>query len=101
MSIRIITAFELIKKLACKENEKETEDQADKLMLTTVSNIMRTHMEVARNEGKGGWWDDSDCTEEYLTKLLKKCIDNKDWIDAANYAGMLFMRKHMETTNPE
>ena len=102
MSERIKSAFDVMHKLICKDNCQEAEIMADELMLTTVQRLMRVHMVNAReNDGRYGWWLQKRCTKRDLQELLIKCINNEDWIDAANYAGMLFMKHHMDSTDEE
>jgi len=59
------------------------------------SGLMRKRLNEKSDEGRGGWYNESECDAEYLRNLLIEKMEDKNdeiWIDIANYCMMLHMR---------
>lgn len=53
---------------------------------------MRIKLAVKRNEGRGGWQDKEQCSNEYLSRLLREHVEKGDPVDVANFCMMLHQR---------
>lgn len=53
---------------------------------------MKAKLAKKRAEGRFGWEDRESCREEYLSRMLRQCVDKGDPVDVANFAMMLHER---------
>jgi hypothetical protein len=53
---------------------------------------MRTKLAQKRRQGRGGWWDSSECTVHELARQMIAVIEKGDPVDVANYCMMLYTR---------
>lgn len=72
------------------------EDAADHALTTFTQKLMRDRLAQARDKGKQGWWNPSECTRETLENLLHASLAKKSLIDVINYAAMLHARNLVE-----
>lgn len=54
---------------------------------------MKEKLEVAREKGRGGWWDADRCSLEYLRSLLVEHVEKGDMVDVMNLAAMIYARE--------
>lgn len=81
-------------------NEDRTRDEE---ALKRFSENMGEKLAEARWKGRGGWFDPSRCSEDYLLKLFVGHLlkGNKgNWVDLANIAMMLHERGVEEALLP-
>jgi hypothetical protein len=53
---------------------------------------MKAKLAKKRAEGRGGWEDKNDCSNAFLTRLLREHIDKGDPVDVGNLAMMIHQR---------
>lgn len=53
---------------------------------------MKAKLAKKRDEGRGGWEDKSQCSNEFLTMLLRDHVQKGDPVDVANLAMMIHQR---------
>jgi hypothetical protein len=58
---------------------------------------MKKKLAKSRAKGRGGWDDPTECSIEYLSRLLVGHVDKGDPIDVGNFAMMLFCRNENHT----
>lgn len=56
------------------------------------ASAMHAKMAQARAKGKEGWDDPERCTEDVLEAWAVLSVENREWVDVANYAMMLWAR---------
>lgn len=54
---------------------------------------MHARMTECRLKGKEGWDDPERCPVETLEQWLRFSLDNRDWVDVANYTMMVWARE--------
>ncbi|WP_057092974.1 hypothetical protein KV708_19325 [Comamonas thiooxydans] len=63
----------------------------DDVAVDKLSAAMKAKLAKQRAKGYGGW-DDSECTREWLSKLLREHVDKGDPVDVANFCAFLAAR---------
>ena len=63
----------------------------DDLAVDRVGAAMKLKLAQKRTEGRGGW-DTDECSQEFLSKLLREHVEKGDPIDVLNFAMMLHQR---------
>lgn len=58
----------------------------------TFAQAMHAKMAAARAKGKEGWDDPERCGTGHLQALFEEAAAELDYVDAANYAMMLYLR---------
>ena len=53
---------------------------------------MKAKLAKARAKGRGGWDDKAQCSQQYLSDLLRGHVDKGDPVDVANFCMMLSLR---------
>ncbi|HAU75598.1 MAG TPA: hypothetical protein DCW88_08700 [Agrobacterium sp.] len=53
---------------------------------------MKAKLAKKRGEGRGGWEDKDDCSQLFLTSLLREHVEKGDPVDVGNLAMMLHQR---------
>jgi hypothetical protein len=53
---------------------------------------MKAKLAKAREKGRGGWDDKAQCSQQYLSDLLRGHVDKGDPVDVANFCMMLSLR---------
>lgn len=69
-----------------------SEAEIDEMALDAFAAAMRDKLARKRDEGRGGWHDKTDCTNEYLSDLLRRHVEKGDPVDVANIAMMIYQR---------
>lgn len=66
----------------------------DNGMVNTLACEMKTKLARARQKGRGGWESPAECSVIDLHRMLLEhaCKPNMDFVDVANFAGMLQAR---------
>ena len=66
---------------------------ADNKLVLHASNAMCEKLRLARVRGRGGWWDNTDCSIEHLRSLLREHVEKGDMRDVMNLAAMVYVRE--------
>jgi len=61
---------------------------------------MKSKLSVKREDGRGGWDDKTQCSQQFLSDLLIGHVDKGDPVDVANFAMMLHQRGEAIATAP-
>ena len=69
------------------------DELADFQLVGYAANAMREKLALARSRGRGGWWDETECTIEHLRSLLRGHIEKGDMRDVLNLAAMIYVRE--------
>ena len=69
------------------------DELADDRLVQHAANAMREKLALARSRGRGGWWDNTDCTIEHLRSLLRDHVEKGDMRDVMNLAAMVYVRE--------
>lgn len=64
----------------------------DDVAVDLFATTMKSKLALARAKGRGGWDDKSQCSAEYLSRLLRGHVDKGDPVDVANFCMMLSQR---------
>lgn len=56
---------------------------------------MKAKLAAKRADGRGGWDDKDQCSQQFLSDLLRGHVDKGDTVDVANFAMMLHQRGEM------
>ena len=77
-----------------------TDQNACHVLVRATSKEMGAVLDLARASGKSGWHL-SSTHQDNLLEMLHDNLNQGDWIDVMNFAGMLWMREQLygETTN--
>ena len=70
-----------------------TDEYADTILVNDFTTRMSAKLSCQREEGYGGWWDNSVCSIESLKKSLVEHIEKGDMVDVANFAAMIHARE--------
>lgn len=72
-------------------------DRADEIMTKRLCSIaysvMSDKLEKGHRNGKGGWWNSSQCSIESLQILLRENLERGDIVDVMIMAGMIYARQ--------
>lgn len=71
----------------------QTEDRADRELVALTQKQMRESLAKAREKGKGGWWNPSECSIGELQDLLHKAVLDGEMLSVINYAAMINARQ--------
>lgn len=82
-----------LRKLAQTAPRDVIEQYADDRLRSYARMAMRDKLEIARLKGRGGWWNEDECSVEYLRDLLREHIDKGDMVDVMNFAAMIYARE--------
>lgn len=63
----------------------------DDVAVDALTTLMKAKLAKQRDKGYGGW-DDSECTREWLSQLLREHVDKGDPVDVANFCAFLSAR---------
>ncbi|MGG7519648.1 hypothetical protein ACQ3G6_17370 [Allorhizobium undicola] len=73
----------------------------DDIAVDRFAAAMKVKLAKKRSEGRGGWEDKSQCTNEFLSRLLKEHVEKGDPVDVGNLAMMIHQRGERITTPPD
>lgn len=81
----------------CVEEEfrLKIEEAYDGAGIKQFSDAMAHKMKAAREAGRGKWWDESQCSTQYLHDLLMQSVADGDLVSVGNYAMMLYCRENL------
>lgn len=66
---------------------------ADDRLVRHAANAMREKLQLAREKGRGGWWNSDECTIDNLRILLREHVEKGDMRDVLNLAAMVYLRE--------
>lgn len=66
---------------------------ADDLAVDRFAAAMKAKLSKKRAEGRGGWEDKAECSNELLSRLLREHVEKGDPLDVGNLAMMLHQRE--------
>jgi len=69
----------------------QPEAHPDDLAVDRFANAMKAKLAKKRADGRGGW-EDPDCSEAILSRLLREHVEKGDPLDVGNFAMMLHQR---------
>lgn len=81
-----------LRKMADKATALLESRHPDNVAVDRFAIAMKAKLASARAKGRSGWDDPAQCTDEYLSKLLRMSLQKGDPVDLANYAMMLHQR---------
>lgn len=64
----------------------------DDLAVDRFAAAMKEKLAKKRAEGRGGWDDKFDCSNAFLTHLLREHVEKGDPVDVGNLAMMIHQR---------
>jgi hypothetical protein len=71
------------------------DSHADRVGFNRFTAAMRERLDEARNvEGRGGWNRAGECSIERLTELYNRAVASGNLVNVANYAMMIWNRRH-------
>ena len=68
------------------------EQHPDDLAVDRFAVAMKAKLVKKRSDGRGGWQDKENCSQQFLSCLLRDHVDKGDPVDVANFAMMLQQR---------
>jgi hypothetical protein len=70
-----------------------SEEMADRRLVEHASKAMARKLSIARQKGRGGWWDEEACSVEQLRAMLAEHVEKGDMRDVMNFAAMIYVRQ--------
>ncbi|TWD58148.1 hypothetical protein FB480_101903 [Agrobacterium vitis] len=65
---------------------------SDDIAVDQFAAAMKAKLAAKRAEGRGGWDDKNECSNEFLSLLLREHVDKGDPLDVMNFAMMIHQR---------
>lgn len=69
------------------------DETMDKWLARIAENAMLEKLESSRDKGRGGWWDEKQCSVDDLKHLLLEHVEKGDMVDVMNIAAMIYARE--------
>lgn len=69
------------------------DNHPDALAVDRFAAAMKAKLAAKRAEGHGGWDDKEDCSQLFLSQLLREHVEKGDPLDVGNFAMMLHQRE--------
>ena len=69
------------------------DELADDALVRHATTAMREKLALARSRGRGGWWNDKECSIDLLRRLLREHVEKGDMRDVMNLAAMVYVRE--------
>lgn len=69
------------------------DNHPDSLAVDRFAVAMKAKLAKKRAEGRGGWEDKDDCSQLFLSQLLREHVEKGDPVDVGNLAMMLHQRE--------
>jgi predicted kinase len=85
--------MQAIRTNATKVERFQTDDRADRELVALTQKQMREALAKAREKGKSGWWNATECSTESLEELLQEAVKKGHMINVINYAAMINARR--------
>lgn len=73
--------------------EPEVTPHPDDLAVDRFAAAMKAKLAKKRDEGKSGWEDKDECSQLFLSQLLREHVEKGDPVDVGNLAMMLHQRE--------
>lgn len=73
--------------------EPEVTPHSDDLAVDRFAAAMKAKLAKKRDEGKSGWEDKDECSQLFLSQLLREHVEKGDPVDVGNLAMMLHQRE--------
>lgn len=70
----------------------DSEKSIDETAVDQFATMMKAKLEVKRNQGYNSWYDETLCSNEKLSCMLRDHVEKGDPLDVALLAMMLYMR---------
>lgn len=67
-------------------------EDLDTAAVRQFTDAMLDKLELARQRGRDGWWDDTAVSDEELSVMLREHVEKGDPVDVANFCMFLFHR---------
>lgn len=64
----------------------------NRMAVKRLAIAMEDKLDKKADEGRGGWSDKSQCSQEDLSLMLRNHVEKGDPVDVANFCMMLFNR---------
>ena len=74
------------------DDRRFTEMLFDEFLLNAARDGMLQKLKAAREKGRGGWWNQDECSIGYLKELLCEHLAKGDMRDVMNLAAMIHVR---------
>ncbi|WP_221953049.1 hypothetical protein [Rhizobium laguerreae] len=68
------------------------EEHEDDIAVDRFAAAMKAKLAEKRAQGRGGWDDKDDCSDIWLSELLREHVEKGDPLDVGNFAMMLHQR---------
>ena len=75
------------------ESQLEGETHPDDLAVDRFASAMKAKLTQKRDEGRSGWEDKDDCSQLFLSQLLREHVEKGGPVDVGNLAMMLHQRE--------
>jgi len=87
--------MQMLRKLAARGVVEKSylEETADMRLLDLAQRAMREKLSLARRKGRGGWWNQAECSIDHLKALLSDHVEKGDMRDVMNLAAMVYLRE--------
>lgn len=72
-----------------------SDEKADKILVDQIKGYMEVKLSKKRGQGYGGWHKLNFCKNKELLERLKTNLEQGDFIDVINLAGMIIARDNM------
>ncbi|TWF53235.1 hypothetical protein [Neorhizobium alkalisoli] len=69
------------------------DNHPDALAVDRFAAAMKAKLAAKRAEGRSGWDDKDDCSQLFLSQLLREHVEKGDPLDVGNFAMMLHQRE--------
>ena len=66
----------------------------DEAGVANFTDAMLERLEEKRGQGRGGWWDESQCSLQHLRDLFMQAVAKGNLVDIANFAMMIHSREN-------
>lgn len=70
----------------------EYQAHPDDIAVDRFAEVMKAKLAKKRDEGRGGWEDKDECSQIFLSQLLREHVEKGDPVDVGNLAMMLHQR---------
>lgn len=67
--------------------------RADYRLVDYARRAMQEKLAVARDKGRGGWWNPEQCDIDELRRMLREHVEKGDMRDVMNIAAMIYVRE--------
>lgn len=79
-----------------KEFPGRADAEADERLCRYAAHVMKEKLDASRVKGRGGWWDENQCSTDHLRASLRQHVAKGDMVDVMNLAAMVYARECVE-----